>query len=77
MIKIFQEWIGVYDQPGKDYRVNKGIRINTPMLKSDLHYFSDPYIVVKGYNTVTNPDDAKRNKSIALYKLKMQKIQEM
>ena len=32
------------------------------MLQSDLYDFSDAYIVVKGTITVTEPDDAKRNK---------------
>ena len=35
------------------------------MLRSDLCDFSDAYIVVKGTITVTDPDDAKRNKSVA------------
>ena len=35
------------------------------MLRSDLCDFSDAYIVVKGEITVTNPDNAKRNKSVA------------
>ena len=35
------------------------------MLKSHLRDFSDAYIVVKGTITVTNPDGAKRNKSVA------------
>ena len=62
MIKIYknllQKWIQVYDQSGKDYRVNNEIRIKTPML-------SDAYIVVKGIIAVTDPDDAKRNKGVA------------
>ena len=62
MIKIYknllQKWIQVYDQSGKDYRVNNEIRIKTPML-------SDAYIVVKGIIAVTDRDDAKRNKSVA------------
>ena len=49
----------------KDYSVNKEIRIKTPMLRSDLCDFRDAYIVVKGTNTVTNPDNAKRNKAVA------------
>ena len=69
MIKIYQDlllkWIEAYDESGKDYRVNEEIRIKTPMLRSDLCDFSDLYIVVKGYIAVTNPDDAKRNKSFA------------
>ena len=35
------------------------------MLRSDLCDYSDAYIVVKGYIGVTNPDDKKRNKSVA------------
>ena len=34
------------------------------MLRPDLCDFSDAYIIVKGAVTVTNPDGAKRNKSI-------------
>ena len=61
---VTKKWIEVYDQSERDYRVNKEIRIKTPVLRSDLCDFSDAYIVVKGYIAVTNPDDAKRNKSI-------------
>ena len=35
------------------------------MLRSDLCDFSDAYIVVKWVITVTNPDNAKRNKAVA------------
>ena len=49
----------------KNYIVNKEIRTKRPMLRSDLRNFSDAYIVVKGVNAVTNPDDAKRNKVVA------------
>ena len=35
------------------------------MLRSDLCGFSDAYIVVKGDITVTNPNNAKRNKAVA------------
>ena len=35
------------------------------MLRPDLCNFCDVYIVVKGVNAVTNPDDAKRNKVVA------------
>ena len=48
----------------KKYNVNKEIRIKTLMLRSDLCDFSEAYIVVKGIITVTEPDNAKRNKSI-------------
>ena len=60
-----KDWIQVYDQSGKDYRVNKEIRIKTPMLRFDLCDFSDVYIVVKGTIIVTDADDAKGNKSVA------------
>ena len=57
-----KKWIEVYDQSGIDYRVNKEIRIKTPMLRSDLCDFSDAYFVVKGDITVTGPDNARINK---------------
>ena len=34
------------------------------MLRSDLCDYSDAYIIVKGIITVTNPDNAKRNKTV-------------
>ena len=34
------------------------------MLRSDLCNFSDTYIVVKGAIIVTEPDNAKRNRSV-------------
>ena len=43
----------------------KLVRIKRPMPRSDLCNFSDVYIVVKGTITVTNPDNAKRNKPVA------------
>ena len=48
----------------KKINVNKEIRIKTPMLRSDLCDFSAAY-VVKGTITVTEPDNAKRNKIFA------------
>ena len=60
-----KKWIEVYDQSEKNYNVNKEIRIKTSMLRSDLCDYSDAYIVVKGTITVTDPDNAKRNKSVA------------
>ena len=35
------------------------------MLRSDLCDYSDAHIVVKGNITVTDPDNAKRNKLVA------------
>ena len=62
---VTKKWIEVYDQSGGNYTVNKEIRIKTSMLRSDLCDFSDAYIVVKGDITVTNPNNAKRNKAVA------------
>ena len=62
---VTKKWIEVYDQSEKNYNVNKKIRIKTSMLRSDLCDFSDAYIVVKGTITVTNPNNAKRNKAVA------------
>ena len=61
---VTKKWIEVYDQSEKNYNRNKEIRIKTPMLRSDLCDFSDAYVVVKGDITVTNPNNAKRNKSV-------------
>ena len=65
---VTKKWIEVfevYDQSGgENYHVNKEIRNRTPMLRSDLCNFIDAYIVVKGSITVTDPDEAKRNKSV-------------
>ena len=62
---VTKRWIEVYDQSGRDYRANKEIRIKTLTLRSDLYDFNDAYIAVKGTITVTNPDNAKRNESVA------------
>ena len=62
---VTKKWIEVYDQSEKNYNPNKEIRIKTSMLRSDLCDFSDAYIVVKGDITVTNPNNAKRNKAVA------------
>ena len=62
---VTKKWIEVYDQSEKHYSPSKEIRIKTSMLRSDLCDFSDVYIVVKGTSTVTNLDNAKRNKEVA------------
>ena len=62
---VTKKWIDVYDQLENNYNVNKEITIKTPMLRSNLCAYSDAYIVVKGTITVTDPDNAKRNKSVA------------
>ena len=61
---VTKKWIVLYDQLEKNYNPNKGIRIKTSMLRSDLCDFNDAYIVVKGVITVTSPNNAKRNKSV-------------
>ena len=61
---VIKKWIEVYDQSGGNYDVNKEIRIKTSMLRSDLYDFNDAYLGVKGNITVTNPDNAKRNKEV-------------
>ena len=63
---VTKKWTEVYDQSGRNrYNANKEMRIKTPMLRSDLCDFSHAYIVVKGTITVTEPDDARRNKIVA------------
>ena len=62
---VTKKWIDVYDQSEKNYNVNKEITIKTPMLRSDLCAYSDAYIVVKETSTVTDPDNTKRNRSVA------------
>ena len=49
---VTKKWVEVYDQSGGNYNVNKEIRIKTSMLRSDLCYYSDANIVVKGTITV-------------------------
>ena len=61
---VTKKWIAAYDQSEGNYDVNKEIRIKTSMLRSDLWDFSDAYIVVKEKITVTERDNAKRNKEV-------------
>ena len=62
---VTKKWIEVYDQSEKNYSINKEIRIKKSMLRSDLCDDSNAYIIVKGDITVTNPNNAKRNKAVA------------
>ena len=62
---VTKKQIEVYDQPEKNYNVNKEIRIKTPMLTEDLCGFSDGFIAVNGDIAVTAPDDARRNEIVA------------
>ena len=59
---VTKKWIEVYDQSQGNYNINKEIRIKTLMLRSDLCGFCDAYIVGKGNITVTETDNAKKNK---------------
>ena len=43
---VTKKWIEVYDQSGKNYNVNKEIRIKSSMLRSDLCDYSDAYILL-------------------------------
>ena len=61
---VTKKLIEIYDQSEKNYNFNKEIRIKTPLLRSDVCYFSDAYILLKGIITVTEPDNAKRNKAV-------------
>ena len=67
MLKICQDvllkkWIEVYDQSEKNYNPNKGIRIKTSILRSDLCDFSGAFIVVEGVVTLEADNDAKKKK---------------
>ena len=58
---VTKKWIEVYGQTGRNnYKINKEIRIKTPMLRSGLCDFSETCIVVKGDITVTEPDNTKK-----------------
>ena len=61
---VTNKWIEFSDQSEKNYNPNKKNRVKTSMLRSDFCDFSDAYIVVKGDITVTNPNNAKRNKAV-------------
>ena len=61
---VAEKWIEVYDQSERNYSPNKEIRIKRSMLRSDLCDYSNAYIIVKGDITVTNPNNAKRNKAV-------------
>ena len=60
---ITKKWLEVHDQSGSAEDRNKPgkqIRFKTSMLRSDLHDFSDAYIVVKGTITVTGTNNSSR-----------------
>ena len=45
---ITKKWIEVHDQSERPYNTNKQISFKTSMLRSDLCYYNDAYIVIKG-----------------------------
>ena len=50
---------------GGQYSVNKSVRFETSMLRSDLYDYGDAYIAVKGRISVTGIDNAnRRNKKL-------------
>ena len=52
---------------GGQYSVNKSVRFETSMLRSDLYDYSDAYIAVKGRIGATGIDNAnRRNKKLTL-----------
>ena len=61
---VTKKWIEVYNQSAGNYNVNKEIRIETSMLRSNLCDYSEAYIVVKGTITVVRPNNAKKIKKI-------------
>ena len=73
---VTKKWIEVYDPSQENYDFNKGIRIKTSMLRSDLCDFSDVYIVVKGNITVNkktftaNDFEAPNNTALIMHLVK-------
>ena len=66
---ITKKWVKVYDQSGRTddrYKPNKQIKFKTSVLRSDLCYYSEAYIVVKGKITVTRPGSIMYDKKLAL-----------
>ena len=66
---IAKKWIEVHDQSGNiedRYKPSKCLRFKTSMLRSDLCYFNDAYIVVKTSITVTGTTGrSRKNRPLA------------
>ena len=63
---INKKRVEVYDQSGRNYNVNIGIRIKASMLRPDLCDFNGAYIAVKRNITLEGDNDAnRRNKNLA------------
>ena len=65
---VTKKWIEVNDLSGGQYYVNKNIRFKTSMLRSDLHDYSDSYIVVKRRLTVEGTADVKEGNKNLFFK---------
>ena len=63
---ITKKWIEVRDQSRGSSNINKQIRFEMPMLRSDLCDYSDAYIVVKGTITNAASDNDAYDKKLAL-----------
>ena len=57
----------IYDQSKGAYNTSKQIRFKTSVLRSDLHDYSDAYIVLKGVVTVNGAESRdKHNRNLVL-----------
>ena len=54
---VTRKWIELKSLSGGQYSVNKNIRFETPVLRSDLCDYSNAYIVVKGTIAVEGTHD--------------------
>ena len=63
---VTKKWIEVDDQSEKNCNPKKEIRFKKSMLRSNLCDFSDAYTVVKENIIITNPNNPKRNKAVAI-----------
>ena len=61
---VTRKSIKVNDLPNDPYSFNKNIRFKTPILRSELHDYSDAYIFVKGRITVEG--NASNNRAIKI-----------
>ena len=57
-----KKWIEVNDLLRNQYSVNKNIRFETIMLRSNLCDYSDAYIIVKGVTIAEDTNDPNRRK---------------
>ena len=66
---VTKKWIEVHNQSGKNYHINKEIRITIPMSRADLCDYSDAYIIANGFITLTKTNERGfiviRNSSLA------------